>query len=161
MVMTHNLEFFKKVTPYQRRHKTHNWRLIKKGDASRAIDCGEEKPVRSGYEQLWAELREECNMIDSTRIQNLMRNIIETYFMVFGGLGKRQIINLGSDSPKGRAAMEDFFKWIDEGSHGVEDDLYAEDPQQKNERYIEMFHQLFTKLGHEAHYKMMMREEKE
>ena len=54
--------------------------------------------------------------------------------------------------------MEDFFKWIDEGSHGVEEDLYAEDPQQRNKRYIEMFHQLFKKLGHEAHYEMMMRD---
>lgn len=90
IVLTHNLEFFKQVAPRQGRTDTHYWRLLKKGNVSHAIDCGNNRPVRSGYEHLWEELREESYKLDSTRLQNLMRSIIETYFLLFGDYNKQK-----------------------------------------------------------------------
>lgn len=95
MVLTHNLEFLKQVAPHQRRKDTHNWRLVKRGNVSQVIDYGDKRPVNSGYEQLWEELQDACQTFDSTRLPNLMRNIIETYFLKFGGYNKQKLYSGG------------------------------------------------------------------
>lgn len=60
-------------------------------------------------------------------------------------------------TPEEKASTESFFKDLDERSHGQADDLYAPDPQQMNNHLMAAFRQFFIKMGHEAHYKMMMR----
>ncbi len=52
-----------------------------------------------------------------------------------------------------------FARWYDEGSHDVMDDLYVEAPQTMNERYMAVFRKVFEKLGHLAHYNMMMQDD--
>ena len=158
IVLTHNLEFMKQVSPRQRRRDTHYWRLAKKDDVSRAIALGEEKPVRSGYELMWEELREESERLDSTCLPNLMRSIIETYFVLYGGYNKNKLFSGGyMSTPADQIATDAFFKGLDERSHFTAEDLYAADPLQVNDRFMEAFRQFFIQMGHEAHYKMMMR----
>jgi wobble nucleotide-excising tRNase len=49
-------------------------------------------------------------------------------------------------------------KWFDEGSHGVDDNIYAGNEEMMCERYMDAFRRLFETMGQSAHYKMMMRE---
>ena len=47
------------------------------------------------------------------------------------------------------------------GSHDISDDLFVEHPNILTEKYISVFRGLFDKLGHIAHYNMMMHVEEE
>ena len=77
-----------------------------------------------------------------------------------GGMNKHQLIPENfSDDQEEMVIVESLAKWMDEGSHRIGDDLYMESPEEMTERYMQVFRKLFVKLGHEAHYKMMMREE--
>lgn len=157
-VLTHNVEFLKQVAPRQRRNDVHYWRLVKDAGISKALDCGHDKPVRSGYELLWEELREERDKMDSTRLQNLMRSIIETYFVKFGDYNKRKLFEgRYMATPDDRTATQAFCKWLDDGSHGPIDDLYAADPLMTNRHYMEEFKRFFALMGQGGHYNMMMR----
>lgn len=48
--------------------------------------------------------------------------------------------------------------WINDGSHTVYDDLYIDSYTDSVDRYKQIFKKIFVKMGHEAHYKMMMGE---
>lgn len=56
--------------------------------------CGQDNPIKGSYELLWKELRDWKDKIaemDNIRLQNVMRRIIENYFVMFGGYkGKAQ-----------------------------------------------------------------------
>lgn len=158
LVMTHNLEFLKQVAPRQKSKDTHHWRLMKKGSASNLIDFREKRPVSGGYEQLWEELKDASDTLDSTRLPNIMRSIIETYFVKFGGYNKRKLFNGDYVTrTEDKTVVESFCKWLDDGSHGGEEDLFAGDPQMKNERNMEKFRRFFMLMGQGEHYSMMMR----
>lgn len=159
-VLTHNMDFLKQVAPRQRRKDTHYWRLMKEEMVSKVLDCGEDKPVRSGYELLWEELHEVRNILDTTRLQNLMRSIIETYFVKYGGYNKRRLYE-GEylATPEDRTAMQAFCKWLDDGSHGPADDLYASDSLMTNRHHMEDFKRFFALMGQGQHFEMMMRVE--
>ena len=58
---------------------------------------------------------------------------------------------------EGRTIVTSFARWYDQGSHDIFDDLFVENPRSMNEKYMSVFKRLFVVLGHEAHYKMMMR----
>lgn len=59
----------------------------------------------------------------------------------------------------GEPLITSLAKWSDEGSHGAMDEVFAGDRKTINDKYLHVFEMLFKKLGHEAHYNMMMREE--
>ena len=71
-------------------------------------------------------------------------------------LGKGHTVICTVDNPEELAIVTSLAKWADEGSHSASDDFYMESPQIMNEKYMAVFRQLFVKLGHEAHYNMMM-----
>lgn len=162
LVLTHNVYFYKQVTERQRRADTHHWKLLKRLGISQVREYGEENPIRSEYELLWSDIRKFYKDGESSAsIRNVMRRIIETYFVVMGGYNKRKLIPENfSDDPEEMTIVNSLAKWADEGSHGFADDLYGGNSQEMNEKYMEVFHRLFVRLGHEAHYKMMMRDEK-
>lgn len=159
IVMSHNLEFLKQVTTRQKRKDTRNWRLVKQGNVSRVVDFGRDRPVYSGYEHRWEELRKESAKMDTILMQNLMRGIIETYFLKYGGYNKQMLFN--GDylcEPWEKIAVRSFYAWLNSGSHGGIEDLYGGDPQMLNYYYLEMFRRFFVMMGQEEHYNMMMRE---
>jgi len=49
--------------------------------------------------------------------------------------------------------------WINEGSHGIPDDLYVEHLETTIEKYQEVFKNIFIYTGHREHYAMMMKEQ--
>ena len=160
-VLTHNAEFYKKVTRVNPRSNKqrgcHHWWLSKMGNESKAKAYGMENPVKVGYDQLWMELKE--GIAAGQPVQNTMRNIVETYFVEYGGYeSKNKLVaeNFADDEPV-RTKMNALLEWMDQGSHGGEDAVYGESPREANARNMEVLRELFERLGHEAHYNMMMK----
>ena len=161
IVLTHNVEFHKKVTHLnarvRKRSGWHHWVLTKKRNVTHVTAFGEENPIRSGYEEEWIELR--TGGKDTPPARNTMRSIIEDYFIRFGGYEKNQLIRKYSDDEGEQEEMREFFEWLDEGSHGTDDETYGEVSVGELDGCMELFKGLFVRLGHDNHYKMMMREE--
>lgn len=158
-VLTHNVYFYKQITERQQYADTHYWQLSKQNSVSKAKAYGEDNPIRSEYELLWREVRKVKDGETVVGLPNLMRRIIESYFVVMGGYNKRTLVSEHfSDNPDELAIVNSLAKWADEGSHAVTEDLYGGMSQEMNEKYLKVFRHLFVQLGHEAHYNMMMRE---
>ena len=165
-IFTHNVYFHKEVTFINNRQRTrsdtNHWVLYKRGDISAVKSYGMDNPIKGSYELLWKELRERREEMDNIAIQNVMRRIIENYFIVFGGLnGKELIGDIFTEDPEELAIATSFASWYDEGSHDISDDLFVEHPNILTEKYMSVFKRLFHKLGHKAHYNMMMHIEEE
>lgn len=159
-VLTHNVYFYKQITERQQYADTHYWQLSKQNSVSKAKAYGEDNPIRSEYELLWREVRKVKDGETVVGLPNLMRRIIESYFVVMGGYNKRTLVSEHfSDNPDELAIVNSLAKWSDEGSHGAMDEVFAGDRKTINDKYLHVFEMLFKKLGHEAHYNMMMREE--
>lgn len=160
-LLTHNIYFHKQVSFMPKWHRKKNevafFTMYKLGGVTGVKPFGNKNPVRSGYEQMWRELRENSAKMDNISLQNTMRRIIENYFVVFGGHDKRSLIpkNFATDQEE-LAIATSLAKWYDEGSHDVMDDLFVENPQSMNEKYMTVFRRLFEKSGHIEHYNMMM-----
>ena len=148
-VLSHNVFFYKEVsfvnTRANRQKDTYHWILFKNGNKSDLRPFGQENTIRGAYEQLWYDLKEGHDRMDSNGLQNVMRRIIETYFVMFGGYDKRRLIpDHFSDNPEELAIVTSLAKWADEGSHSASDDFYMESPQIMNEKYMAVFRQLFV-----------------
>ena len=158
-VLTHNVYFYKQITERQQYADTHYWQLSKQNSVSKAKAYGEDNPIRSEYELLWREVRKVKDGETVVGLPNLMRRIIESYFVVMGGYNKRTLVSEHfSDNPDELAIVNSLAKGSDEGSHGAMDEVFAGDRKTINDKYLHVFEMLFKKLGHEAHYNMMMRE---
>jgi wobble nucleotide-excising tRNase len=160
-VLTHNTDFYKKVTwvnpRSNKRRGHHHWMLTKLGDETCVNAFGMENPVKMGYEQTWRELKE--GVASGRQIHSLMRNIIETYFVEYGGFEKNKLIaDHFTEDDAERTKMTALMEWIDTGCHTGEEALYAEAPIVANRRRMEEFRRLFEKLGQLEHFRMMMGE---
>ena len=87
-----------------------------------------------------------------------MRRIIESYFKLLGKYGDDDLINKFPSIPD-QQICRSLICWINDGSHGIPDDLYVEHQETTIEKYREIFENIFKYTRHEEHYKMMMREE--
>ena len=160
-VLTHNVYFHKEVSFISNRVKSrkdsHHWVLYRKGNVTSIKSYGQDNPIKGSYELLWKDLRERRDAMDNIEIQNIMRRIIENYFIVFGGLNGKDLITTDKyEDPEELTIATSFASWYDEGSHDIYDDLYVEHPHILTEKYMNVFRGLFDKLGHLAHFNMMM-----
>ena len=157
-VLTHNVFFHKEASFVDGRTKELNdvnyWIISKDNNTSSVRPFGKTNPIKTSYELLWQELRnnDEASLVS---IQNAMRRIIENYFGILGRSVDDTIINsLGSIEDKmiGRSLIS----WINDGSHSIPDDLYIDSYSDSVDKYKRVFREIFIKMGHEAHYNMMM-----
>lgn len=156
IVLTHNTAFHQRLSVRQPRKNTHYWKLAKQKGKTIAEAFDEVNPVRSDYEMLWIKLKDEIKSNTIIQMPNLMRRIIETYFVGFGGYNKWKLFDGEyAKTDADRFTVKSLAKWMDEGSHGVRDDVYGGD----YDVYVKMFKQLFKIMGQSEHYNMMMREE--
>lgn len=155
-VLTHNVYFHKEVT-YNPKGQVFGsdvtyW-IARKPDAISIVDSyGRDNPISTSYQLLWRELgRPERS---SLTIQNVMRRILEQYFKILGGINFDSIVEKfdGAD----RVICASLFKWINDGSHSVTDDVYITIDESTVEKYFRVFKEIFYKLDHSAHYEMMM-----
>jgi wobble nucleotide-excising tRNase len=158
ILLTHNVYFHKEVSFIDGRTKesgdTFFW-ILRRNDNVSTIECFELKnPIQNSYELLWQELK----IRDNTSIittQNVMRRIIENYFKILGKYGDDELINKFENRQE-QEICRSLICWINDGSHGIPDDLFIEHQQNMIEIYHKVFKSIFKETGHIEHYKMMM-----
>jgi wobble nucleotide-excising tRNase len=155
-VLTHNVYFHKEVTFNPKRTsgaltEETFWTIRKVNDVSSVIKHAD-NPVRTSYDLLWSEVR--TPTLSSQTIQNTLRRILENYFRILGGMDTDAICNQFEGYEK--LICRSLFSWVNDGSHSVHDDLYISADEKAVESFLMVFRQVFTKLGHPNHYKMMM-----
>lgn len=160
ILLTHNVYFHKEVSFVDGRTPkngdTNFWIVRKINNTSNVQPYEMDNPIQSSYELLWKELRNTTQNSGIT-IQNTMRRIIENYFKILGKYADDDLIK-SFDNIQEQDICRSLVCWINDGSHGLPDDLYIEQQETILDKYLEVFKQIFVKMGHEEHYKMMYRE---
>lgn len=160
ILLTHNVYFHKEVSFVDGRTpkngSTNFWILRKNNNITSSQSYEMDNPIQSSYELLWKELKNTSQNSGIT-IQNTMRRIIENYFKILGKYADDDLIK-SFDNHQEQEICRSLVCWINDGSHGLPDDLYIEQQEAILEKYLGVFKQIFIKMGHEEHYKMMARE---
>jgi wobble nucleotide-excising tRNase len=155
-LFTHNIYFHKEVSFDVKRqnvcraHETF-W-IVRKIDGRSVVAGYDYNPIRTSYELLWDEVRNPKR--SRMTIQNTLRRILENYFKILGNVDKANIINKFSGKDKQICAS--LFAWVNEGSHGFNDDLYISADEGVVDKYLEVFRRVFGVTNHMAHYEMMI-----
>nr|WP_270188786.1 AAA family ATPase [Bifidobacterium pseudocatenulatum] len=134
----------------------HFWIISKDNNISSVRPYEKNNPIKTSYELLWEELKSNTNTSLIT-VQNTMRRILENYFNILGKAKDDDIVNSFSTNEE-KMICRSLLSWINDGSHTVYDDLYIDSYTDSVDRYKQIFKKIFVKMGHEAHYKMMMGE---
>jgi wobble nucleotide-excising tRNase len=156
-ILTHNIYFHREVTYDTRRQDTscladESFWVVRKVNEQTSIIPYSYNPVRTTYELLWSQIRE--GRRDET-IQNTLRRILENYFRIAGGVN-RDILSAkfeGEEQHICRALVS----WAHDGSHFAGDEIYMSLDEAMTEKFLDVFKQTFEKMGHAAHYNMMMK----
>jgi len=158
-VLTHNVYFHKEVSflgsrEQWRKDEAAYWIVKKNNNVSSIIGPMNENPIQTSYELLWSELKDTGGTQRIT-IFNTLRRILEYYFNVIGGLDYEQCINKfeGEDL----IVCKSLISCINEGSHFITDDFVLQYESDAMDNYIRVFKLIFEKMGHESHYRMMMK----
>ena len=158
ILLTHNVYFHKEVSFIDGRTKkcgkTHFWILRKQHNTTTVQPFLMENPIQSSYGLLWQELKSD-DIGSIITIQNIMRRIIESYFKLLGKYGDDDLIGKFDNKEK-QEICRSLICWINDGSHGVSDDLYVELQDRTVENYKSVFKDIFILTNHEGHYNMMM-----
>lgn len=159
IILTHNIFFHKEVScVHNHRNKQTNlysyWVLSKNQGLSSIGDRLEENPIKSSYELIWNDIRN-WKATSPSSLQNNLRRVFETYFMVFGGFNEVDIIK-SFTNPEEQKICASLIGWINDGSHSIPDDFYFVPTDEEKEKYIHVFEQIFLEMGHKSHYDMMM-----
>jgi wobble nucleotide-excising tRNase len=156
-VLTHNIYFHKEVTfdPQRTgdRRAFETFWVVRKGTGHSEIISHLTNPVKTTYELLWQEVRDENR--SNLTIQNTLRRILENYFHILGNVDKDDIVQLfdGED----QQVCNSLFSWVNDGSHSAHDDLYLVCDDQTVLRYLRVFREIFERANHGGHYDMMIR----
>lgn len=162
-VLSHNTYFYKEVSfthglPRALCNQMKYW-IVRKIDGVSNIEYRSNNPIRSTYEVLWDEVRMAKTYSESynnNALQNTMRRILEHYYKYYGGVEFRDIYSR-VDS-RYRCIVKSLVSWINAGSHSSFDDVCCSPLSEGSvQLYLEAFRMIFFKMGHIAHYNMMMR----
>jgi wobble nucleotide-excising tRNase len=156
-ILTHNVYFHKEVTytsnrgDHDKKGERTYW-IVRKGDSGATIERHKSNPIKTSYDLLWAELKQDNR--SPLTIQNSMRRILENYFKILGRIDFDKICDMfvGHD----KVICRSLFAWVNDGSHFAHDDAYYTLDDGAIEVYLEIFKQVFVKTEQEAHYAMMM-----
>jgi len=158
ILLTHNVYFHKEVSFIDGRTSengdTFFWILSRKNKISVIQPFGVKNPIHTSYELLWQELKNKEN--SGITIQNIMRRIIENYFKILGKYVDDDLIKKFPTFPY-QEICRSLICWINDGSHGIPDDLYVEHQETTIEKYHQVFKNIFVYCGHQEHYTMMMK----
>ncbi|TPH58810.1 AAA family ATPase [Helicobacter pylori] len=168
IILTHNTYFYKEITlkydlkHYKDKHdkRKYSFWIIRKDNNVSKIEKFEEDPIKNSYELLWQEVRQakKDNNISWVSLQNVMRRIIEYYLRILGGFKHNDSLSEYFENIEEKRVCNSFISWFNDGSHGISDDLFVQSQDTSIEIYLKVFENIFKVTGHEAHYKMMMRE---
>lgn len=161
IVLTHNVYFHKEIAfsnsrDCKWRDCIAHWILRKRDNVSSIQPYGKESPIKSSYELMWAELKSE-KQNSCIVVQNIMRRIIENYFQIFGGISPNVILEKFT-VPEEQTICRSLLSWVNDGSHSLPEDLFVEFSDEQLDKYKKVFHDIFDKMGQNAHYDMMMQQ---
>ncbi|WP_441702670.1 ATP-binding protein [Helicobacter pylori] len=166
IILTHNTYFYKEITleyDLKRYHQgKYSFWIIRKDNNVSKIEKFGENPIKNSYELLWQEVRwakekqAKENNISWVSLQNVMRRIIEYYFRILGGFKHNHNLSECFEDIREQQVCNSFISWLNDGSHGISDDLLVQSQYTSIETYLKVFENIFKITGHEAHYKMMM-----
>lgn len=81
---------------------------------------------------------------------------MEQYYKYYGGVSLNDIPNKVDGDYKW--IVRSLISWTNAGLHSGFDDVFCSPLSEGSvEKYLEAFHMIFSKMGHIAHYNMMMR----
>lgn len=159
-ILTHNVFFHKETAFIDRRTEVcndiHFWIISKDNNISTIKAYERNNPIKTSYELLWEELKSNTNASLITT-QNIMRRILENCFSILGKTKDDTIVDSFSTIEE-KMICRSLLSWINDGSQTIPDDLYIDSYTDSIDRYKQIFKEVFFKMGHEAHYKMMMGE---
>ena len=164
-ILSHNIYFFKEVSySYDncKKYKKCKFFTVQKiNGISKVVDYQSNNPIKNSYEVLWDRLRKKDYSDDSNL--NIMRRILEQYFHTIGNGNPNNNNNkfIKKFDEKDILIVKSLLSFINSGSHSIMDDLYMVPDVNLNQNAFRIFREIFEKLGHINHYKMMMREENE
>lgn len=154
-VLTHNVYFHKEVTYDPQRgggcRADETFWLVSKPDGRSSIKQCDKNPVQTSYQLLWEEVRQSEH---GPSIQNTLRRILESYFKILGGVNIRKLCDKFEGDEK--LVCRSLVSWVNDGSHGVLDDMFASRPDFQVAAYLSVFRQVFVNLNQLGHYQMMM-----
>lgn len=160
LVLTHNVYFHKEIA-HLRQGESGGGRaffLIRKRPSTPStVESSRSNPVETEYGRLWAEVRraidgEAMNIIG---LENILRRILESYFRVMGGgIWDDEITPLLTTDE--RHVFQALFRWVNDGSHSVVEDVYYSQSPVGQDVYLQVFRRIFVVTKHEAHYQMML-----
>jgi wobble nucleotide-excising tRNase len=156
-VLTHNVYFHKEITfrvdrKQQKALKDETFWVVRKAGAASTVEKHPSNPIKTSYELLWAEVRRtDC---PNLTIQNTLRRILENYFKILGGIDSDAVC--ARFDGKERLVCKALFSWVNDGSHFAHDDIYVSLDDAMVETYLRVFREIFRKMDHFSHYKMMM-----
>lgn len=180
-ILTHNVYFFKEIIYglISKYESTSFYLIRKQGNVSNVKLCVRKSleapteqenfsPVQNSYAALWAELNE---VTSSVTVQNVMRRILEYYFMQLCGYDGNDI----RDIVLGEKNRHRFIKQVEgqkpdmteyhlaesllafiSSSHGIMDGLNYVDDCEDVDAYRRVFKNIFEVLGQDQHYRMMV-----
>jgi wobble nucleotide-excising tRNase len=158
ILLTHNVYFHKEVSFIDGRTNesgdTFYWIIRKNENITSIQPFGLKNPIQNSYELLWQELKNKDSSSGLT-IQNTMRRIIENYFKILGKYGDDELINKFHNQQE-QEICRSLICWINDGSHGIPDDLFVEYQENTIGKYNRVFKNIFKETGHIEHYNMMM-----
>ncbi|MCQ2767009.1 AAA family ATPase [Helicobacter pylori] len=161
IILTHNTYFYKEITleyDLKRYQRKYSFWIIKKDNNVSKIKGYKENPIKNSYELLWQEVKQaKENNASWVSLQNVMRRIIEYYFRILGGFKHNGSLSECFENIEEERVCNSFVSWLNDGSHGISDDLFVQSQDTSIETYLKVFEKIFEVTGHEAHYKMMMR----
>ncbi|WP_162969879.1 ATP-binding protein [Helicobacter pylori] len=161
IILTHNTYFYKEITleyDLKRYQRKYSFWIIKKDNNVSKIKGYKENPIKNSYELLWQEVKQaKENNASWVSLQNVMRRIIEYYFRILGGFKHNDSLSECFENIEEERVCNSFVSWLNDGSHGISDDLFVQSQDTSIETYLKVFEKIFEITGHEAHYKMMMR----
>lgn len=158
ILLTHNVYFHKEVSfingKPEKRNSTNFWILKKYNKISLVQPYKMDNPIKSSYELLWQVIKQKD---ENTKIaiRNTMRRIIEYYFKILGKYNDDGIIGKFNNREE-KQICRSLLHWINDGSHGVPDDLFYTPSDSNIETYISVFKNIFMYTDNEAHFNMMM-----
>ncbi len=157
-ILTHNVFFHKEVSFVDGRTKILNdvnyWIISKDNNITTIRAYEKNNPIKTSYELLWQELKDNTNSSLVT-VQNIMRRILENYFSILGKSIDDTIVS-SFETAEEKMICRSLISWINDGSHTIPDDLYIDSYSDSIDRYKEVFKEIFIKMDHKAHYEMMM-----
>lgn len=159
IVLTHNVYFHKEIT--QVRHKDEGsgrgYYVIRKSlTEENRVEAHSHNPISTEYERLWSEVRRasQGEQMSIIGLENILRRILENYFRIAGGIWEDEIVQYLE--PAERPVLRSMFNWVNEGSHGVFENLHYSPTVATQDVYLDVFKHVFDRSRHGAHYKMMM-----